>query len=235
MKQRIAAIFFLGAVMMCSAVIQAQGVYVIQGPNGPAFSDKPQTGAKEVTLRPLSVVPAIPEQKADPKTDAKADSKAAASPLASGDRRNSDAAPFVYRAFTVVSPEHYGSIVGNTGAFEVRVAVDPSLQLGERHSFIVSINGRTVDQRFTATEFMIPPEFWGDNLPPPNQMMQLDASIIDGNGQVLKMAAPVRFYLRYVTMMNRPHRPVRAPAAPPIRPATTPKLDAERGVGVISK
>ena len=61
MKQRIASIFFLGAVMMCSAVIQAQGVYVIQGPNGPAFSDKPQTGAKEVTLRPLSVVPAIPE------------------------------------------------------------------------------------------------------------------------------------------------------------------------------
>lgn len=35
-----------------------QGVYVTPGENGPLFSDKPRAGARELRLRPLSVIPA---------------------------------------------------------------------------------------------------------------------------------------------------------------------------------
>jgi hypothetical protein len=70
---------------------------------------------------------------------------------------------------------------------------------------------------------MIPPEFWGSELPPPNQEMLLEASIVDGNGQVLKQAAPVRFFMRharvllplpgvYVPRYVRPRGPAMGPA-----------------------
>jgi len=209
--------FVATALMAVCAVVQAQGVYITQGENGPVFSDKPQPGAKEMTLRPLTVVAPTKESKA----------AVPAAPANQDDGKKTDAVPFSYRSFSVVSPENNGSIVANTAVFEVRVAVDPALQLGEGHAFTVSLNGQAVGQRFTATEFMIPPEFWGDTLPPPNQMVQLDASIVDLNGQVLKKAAPVRFVLRYATVMNHPRRPVPLPSARP-KPLPKPTLEPEQ-------
>jgi len=44
------------------------------------------------------------------------------------------AAKTTYRSFAIVSPENEGSVIANTGIFEVRVSVDPSLQLGEGHA-----------------------------------------------------------------------------------------------------
>ena len=49
---------------------------------------------------------------------------------------------------------------------------------------------------------MIPPEFWGDTLPPANQSMLLEASIVDGVGQVLKTAPPVWFFMRHASLTN---------------------------------
>lgn len=213
MKSFVATVFC--ALLSLSAVVQAQGVFVTQGENGPVFSDKPQPGAKEVTLRPLSVVAPPKEFKVVAPTPP----AAPANPDEDKDKAT-DGLPFSYRSFSVVSPENNGSIVANTAVFEVRVAVDPPLQLGEGHAFSVRLNGQAVGQRFTATEFMILPEFWGDVLPPPNQTVQLDASIIDANGQVLKKAPPIRFVLRYAAIMNRPQRPI---PQPNLRPKPIPK------------
>jgi hypothetical protein len=189
---------------MAGALAQAQGVYVIQGPNGPVFSNTPQPGAKELSLRPLNVVPPTKEPKVSP-VPAKPEPETAVD--------GADAAPPLYQSFSIVFPENNGSIVANTAVFDVRVAVDPALKLGEGHAFEISVNGRPVGQRFTATEFMVPPEFWGDTLPPPNQTVQLDASIVDASGRLLKAAAPVRFTLRYATVLNHPKRP--RPLVPP--------------------
>ncbi len=206
------------ALLTLSAVVQAQGVFVTQGDNGPVFSDKPQPGAKELTLRPLSVVAPPKEFKVvAPPTPP-------AAPANPDDGKTTDALPFSYHNFSVVFPENNGSIVASTAVVEVRVAVDPPLQLGEGHAFSVKLNGQVIGQRFTATEFMIPPEFWGDTLPPPNQTVQLDASIVDANGQVLKKAAPIRFVLRYAPIMNRPLRPV---PQPNLRPKPLPKPTLE--------
>ena len=191
--------------LQCPA-LQAQGVYVTPGANGPVFSDKPQPGAREVTLPPLNVV-APPPQLTTPaaKESVKAEAKEGVRPVL---------APFVYRAFSIVQPENDGSMLANTALFEVRVAVDPPLQLGAGHAFAVSIDGRAVGQRFTANEFIIPPEFWGDTVPPPGQRLQLDAVIVDRDGRALSKAEPVRFFMRYAPALNRPRQPVALPRIP---------------------
>ena len=178
------------SLLLVAGLAQGQGVYVIQGKNGPIYTDQPQPGAKPVTLPPLNV--ATPPPAAAASREA---TKEAAKPAA-------EAAAEVpsYREFAVVWPENEGSVLANTAIFEVRLAVDPPLLLGAGHAFAVSVNGRAVNQRFTATEFMIPPEFWGDAEPPFNQEMQLDAAIVDGRGRVLKSAAPVRVYMRHATL-----------------------------------
>ena len=193
----------------------AQGVYVKQGPNGPVFSDQPAAGAKEVTLKPLNVMPAPP-------AEAKDTNEAGPKVITVDTTKQAPASD--YDRFQIVSPENDGSTVANTAVFEVRLAVNPPLRLAEQHAFVISLNGRPVNQRFTATEFMVPPEFW-EELPPPNQAMQLDASIIDGKGQILKRADPVRFYLRYTTVYqnpNYPYYPGRPVIWPPQRPHPRP-------------
>ena len=182
------------SLLLVAGLAQGQGVYVIQGKNGPIYTDQPQPGAKPVTLPPLNVATPPPAAAAS-REATKEVTKEAAKPAA-------EAAAEVpsYREFAVVWPENEGSVLANTAIFEVRLAVDPPLLLGAGHAFAVSVNGRAVNQRFTATEFMIPPEFWGDAEPPFNQEMQLDAAIVDGSGRVLKSAAPVRFYMRHATL-----------------------------------
>lgn len=215
MKSFFTRIILLCVLMFQNATLQAQGVYVTPGAKGPVFSDRPQSGSREVTLQPLNVV--APEPASRPAASAPAPG--------AGDSAMPEFSVPAYRSFSVVSPEDNGSAAANTALFEVRVAVDPPLQLGAGHAFVVSINGRPVGQRFTATEFVVPPEFWGDTLPPANQSMQLDASIVDAGGEVIKKAKPIRFFMRFVTILNNPRRPVPLPQpiAPPHRPQPQPQ------------
>lgn len=198
------------------AAVLAQEVFVTRGTGGsPVFSDQPQPGAKPVTLPPLNVIEPLPVAKGAPA--ASRQHLEATQPMA--------VVP-AYRRFRIVFPEDDGSVAANTAVFEVRVALEPALQLGEGHAIMVSVNGRPVGQRFTASEFMIPPEFWGDVLPPANQRYQLDAAIVDRDGQMLKRASPVTFYLRYVAGVHRHpwHRPMPLPIpADKPRPPPPPK------------
>lgn len=213
---RACTLFF---VLFLSGTAFAQGVYVTRGANGPVFSDKPQSGAKEVTLKPLNVVPSTPAAPARPDS------------LPSGKPSGPNSVPVAeaYRHFSIVSPANNGSVLGDTSLLEVRLAVDPPLLLGEGHVFVVRINGRFVEQRFTSAEFVIPPEFWDDGYLPANSWMQVDASIVDGAGQIVMRAAPVEFHTRqrvvypqpypvvpvYPLPPSRPHRPVKPPYKPP--------------------
>ena len=174
-----------------------QDVFVTRGAGSPVFSDKPQAGAKPLSLPPLNVIEAVPVSRAP----------AVATPAREEGRRAEQPAAPAYQKFSIVAPANDGSVLANTALFEVRVAVEPPLQLGEGHAVTVSINGRPVGQRFTAGEFMIPPEFWGDTLPPANQRHQLDAAIVDRNGAVLRRAEPVTFHLRYVAGLQHRHAP----------------------------
>jgi len=166
-------------VMVASLSLYAQGVYVTRGANGPVFSDKPQPGAKEMRLKPLNVVPAqkVPQEKTASGTSAGTLQERA------GKQAVPEDTP--YRTFSILSPEQDGSVVANTGSPPGRRGAPPPLRLGEGHAFGISLNGQPVGQRFTATEFMFPPEFWG-GVPPINQRAQLDVSIVDSAGRVGK-------------------------------------------------
>ena len=209
-----------------SAQAQTQTVYEVRGPNGPVYSDQPMPGARAIELPPLNVMdfksaaptpfPSAVQLKAE-------SGKAAKTAIATG-----------YRSFAIVQPEHNGSVVAPSGVFEVRLALDPDLLLGEGHAFAISLNGKPVAQRFTATEFTLPAEFWGEALPPPNQRFQLTARVVDQAGATLKEATPVVFTLRYAAVRLIPSNPSPSvrPAAPmpepelrspgPSKPATTP-------------
>ena len=193
--------FFVLCLSSYAALSQTQTVYEIRGPNGAIYSDKPMPGARAIELPPLNVV------------DFKSVSPAtftAASPLTSVRKSESGKAVALsgYRRFSIVAPEENGLIVAPSAIFEVRLALEPALLLGEGHFFSVSINGKPVDQNFTASEFMIPREFWGHTLPPPNQRYQLSARVVDRDGATLNEAAPVLFTLR-----NEAVRPL-APSSP---------------------
>lgn len=220
-------LWVLVILLLPAAALQAQGVYVTPGANGPVFSDKPQPGARELTLPPLNVVAPPPRSVVSPAAQAGAKDEAKDGVKdGAKDAARPAAALFVYRAFSIVQPENDGSVLADTALFEVRVAVDPPLQLGEGHAFAVSIDGRRVGQRFTANEFMIPPEFWGDVVPPPGQRLQLDAAIVDGDGRELRKADPVSFFMRYALPPKRPRHPL----PPPRLPARTP--DQAVGAGI---
>jgi hypothetical protein len=196
------------AFFLLPSVSWGQGVYVTEGPNGPTFSNIPQQGSKEINLRPLTVIEATKEPPAPPARGAAGRGNAGreerprgASPGASSNAPGE--AP--YRAFSVTWPEDRGSVIINPGTFDVRLSVDPTLRLEEGHAFTVSINGDPVRERFTATEFMIPPEFWGESIPM-NQLATLEAAIVDRNGIVIQQAPPVNFLMRFTTVLQNPNR-----------------------------
>lgn len=188
----------------------AQTVYESKSGQGKVYSDRPAPGAKAIELRPLTVIEPIPVAPA-----------AAEAAQDSGGRPRQEAPAPAYRSLRVVFPEAGGSVAANNATFEVRLAVDPPLQVAKGHAFVFRLDGRPVPGRFTATEIMIPPEFFGEVAPSGVQRHVLEASIVDAGGQSLLSAPAVDFQTRYVTVLQRPHgfppRPVPAPQ-PPVPP-----------------
>ena len=161
MKLRLATVCALFLGFLC-AEVPAQSVYVTRGENGPVFSDKPQAGAKELTLKPLTVIPApqgnVPANKAG-------------SPSGGPDARQAERKPpeavTPYRSLTVVEPADGGSVAGDTSLLEVRLAVDPPLLLAEGHTLDEAVqslghvaegvySARTVVQRAQAAGVEMP-------------------------------------------------------------------------------
>ena len=173
-------IIALCTLLLCLTTASAQGVFVTEGENGPVFSNRPQPGAREVTLPPLSVVPAVRPRETPPRPEA---AQPAVAP-----------AP-AYSRFAIEFPEQNGALTTGTGLFNIYLAIEPALRQG--HAFTISIDGRPANVRFSSPRFMLPENFWGNTLPPAGVQMQLDANIVDANGEVLMKAEPVRFVIHY--------------------------------------
>lgn len=201
--------------LACSGLSPAQTVYESKSGQGKVYSDRPAPGAKAVELRPLTVIDPVPVPVAPAATEA---------PRDNGGKQRQEAAP-AYRSLRVVFPEAGGSVAANNATFEVRVAVDPPLAVEKGHAFALRLDGRPVAGRFTATEMMIPPEFFGEVAPTGVQRHVLEVSIVDAGGQSLLSAPPVDFQTRYVTFLQRPHGfPFRPSPAPSPTPPAPPKV-----------
>jgi hypothetical protein len=186
------AMLFCGVVLLGTAV--AQTVYESKGGQGKVYSDRPLPGGKPVDLKPLNVIEATTVTPAAPKA-------------ATEEAKPAVAAATAYRSLTVVFPEAGGSVAANNATFEVRVSIDPPLQIAKGHAFSLRLDGRTVPVRYTATEMMIPPEFFGDVIPAGAQQHVLEVSVVDAQGSSLLSAAPVSFQTRFVNVLQRPHQP----------------------------
>jgi hypothetical protein len=207
---------FVCGLLLASGVV-AQTVYESKGGKGRVFSDQPLPGSKPVELPPLNVIEAVPVPSAAPKAAVEEAKPAVPVPT--------------YRSLTVVFPEAGGSVAANYATFEVRVSIDPPLAVGRGHAFKLRLDGRPVPGRYTATEMMVPPEFFGDVMPAGVQRHVLEASVVDEQGGTLLTSAPVDFQTRFVNVLQRPHRlappypaPVQKPAQVPL-PKTTPALE----------
>ena len=195
----------LSLIFLC-AEIPAQGVYVTRDKNGTVFSDKPQAVSKELNLPPLTVVPAQPTSGTN-KTES----------LSRPDARQTERErpePITYRSLAILAPADGSSVGGDTSFLALRLAIDPPLLRAEGHAFVVRIDDRPIAQRFTATEFVIPPDFWPDGYLPSNQSLQIDVAVIDGRDQVLMRAPSVHFRTLPVLVRPRPY---------PIRPGFHPQ------------
>ena len=184
--------------LLLAGLASAQTVYESKGSTGgKVFSDRPVPGSKPVDLKPLNVVEPVPVPLPG----------AVAAPVPADERR----APAVlrYKSFAITSPEPNGSMSANTATFEVRVAIDPPLQIEKGHAFSLRMDGRNVPVRYTATEMMVPPEFFGDVVPAGAQQHVMEASVVDLEGNVVIAATPVSFQTRFVNVLQRPRLPPR--------------------------
>ncbi len=168
----------------------AQTVYESRDGRSKVYSDRPLPGGRAVELRPLTVIEPLPVV---PAAREPAVPEVAPVPL--------------YRSLAIVFPEEDGSVAANHATFEVRVAVDPPLQIAKGHAFSLRLDGRSVPGRYTGTDMMIPPEFFGDVAPAGVQRHVLEAWVVDADGRQLLAAPPVAFQTRFVTVLQRPRPP----------------------------
>jgi len=195
MHKIIAAVALLLTFFFVWKSANAQGVFVTQGEDGrPIFSNQPQPGAREVTLPPLSVVPAAvtPAARTSPQRPQGASQTRSANP----DTQPVVRTESIYDSLDILFPAHDSTVVTSTGVFEVQLDAFPSLFTESGDTFAVRINGRDAGRRFSTPQFAIPDDFWGGAPPPNHQEIRLDAAIVDANGQVLKRSKPVHFVLR---------------------------------------
>lgn len=184
--------FLLFGGLVCACSVTAQTVYESKGGQGKVYSDRPVPGGKPVELRPLNVIEPVPVQ-------------AAPAPASVDETRPGPPSAPPYRSLAVVFPEAGGSVAANNATFEVRVSIDPPLQIARGHAFMLRMDGRGVPGRYTSTEMMIPPEFFGDVAPAGVQQHVIEAYVVDAQGGTLLSAAPVSFQTRFVTVLQRPH------------------------------
>lgn len=210
--------------LLLASGVMAQTVYESKGGKGRVYSDQPLPGSKPVELPPLNIIEPVPVAPAAPKAGIE-------------DARPAVSVP-AYRNLAVVFPEAGGSVAANYATFEVRVSIDPPLQVGKGHAFSLRLDGRAVPGRYTATEIMVPPEFFGDLMPAGVQRHVLEVSVVDAQGGTLLTSVPVDFQTRFVNVQQRPHRlvppypypaPVQKPTpipAPKPAPALEPQPDS---------
>ena len=100
MKACLVSSVLFSIVMAHTTTAVGQGVYVTPGDQGPVFSDKPQRGAKEVTLPPLTIV--APPKKTKASKEAKSAAPEASAPAP--DSPKPDAAVVAYRLLRCAWP-----------------------------------------------------------------------------------------------------------------------------------
>ena len=88
----------------------------------------------------------------------------------------------------------------NTGAFDVKVAVQPALNAGD--VFVVALDGTALPGRYTSGDIAVTEQDF-QSAATDNVQHQLQVAVVDAGGNVLITAGPVSFYVHRATVRGR--------------------------------
>lgn len=177
-------IFALGLVVFAAAP-WAQTVYESKDKDGPVFSDTPSPGAKPIDLPPPNVSDAPRSAPPAPSAPAKAP-------------------PPHYRSLVITTPAPQGTVHSNTGEFTISARVQPPLRASDR--VIVTLDGRTLPSTFRSTDVTVSEADWQFAAAGGTVEHRLQMAIVDGQGQPLIEAEPVRFFVQRAAVGGRRRR-----------------------------
>jgi hypothetical protein len=158
-------------ICLLPAVALAQTVYESKDKEGPVFTDTPSPSAQPVDLPPANVID----------TPTLAQQQPVSQPANPG-----------YTAVAILSPQEQGTVHTNTGEFQVSLALTPALQSGNAIS--VSLDGTTLPTLRNSMQFDITPDEW-KSAAKDNVLHELEVAVLDGSGNTLITADPVKFYV----------------------------------------
>jgi hypothetical protein len=172
------AVWFAAALWWAwSAAAGAQDqIYESTGKGGvPEFSGQPTPGSNEITLPPPNVIETTP-----------APAQPAPQEVLTG-----------YSQLAILFPDEQGTLHTNTGAFDVRVAVEPTLNPGD--AFMVTLDGTALPGRYKTADIAVTEQDF-ESAATDDVQHRLEVAVVDAAGKVLITAGPVNFYVHRATV-----------------------------------
>jgi hypothetical protein len=142
------------------------------------YSDRPQVGAEEIELETAPAVNIPPRRPA-----------AERSAAPTQEEQDSLAAPG-YESLTIASPVAEETLWNIGGVLNVSLDLQPALQSG--HQLQIYFDG--TPQQVSGTQFQLPEVYRG--------VHNLQAEVLDENGQLMIRSQPNRFYVQQTTIVN---------------------------------
>jgi hypothetical protein len=165
------------ALVLASSVALAQAYRWVDENGVIHYSDRPQPGAQEVELETAPAV-GIPPRR-----------PATASRAAPGQEEQSDSAAG-YASLSIASPAAEETLWNIGGVLNVSLDLQPALQRG--HQLQVYFDG--TPQPVTGTQFQLQEVYRG--------VHNLQAEVLDANGELMIRSQPSRFYVQQTTIVN---------------------------------
>ena len=158
------------AAVLCAGFAYAQAYKWVDADGVVHYSDRPQPGAEEV---------ALPNQ---PRRQGLLPARAPAN--AAGNEEEAPDEPFSYETFEVASPAPEETLWNIEGALTVNLNLQPALRAGDQIRVYFDGQPRMV----TSTSFQLDQVYRGAH--------NLQAEVIDANGQLMIRSQPGRFYIQ---------------------------------------
>jgi hypothetical protein len=170
----------IGFVLVLAAGMALAQAYRWVDENGVVhYSDRPQAGAEEVELETAPAIDMpVPRRTIAPRRAASAD----------GDRDSASAVG--YETLEIASPAAEETLWNLGGVLNVSLNLQPALQQG--HQLRVYFDGTA--QAVDSTQFQLQEVYRG--------VHNLQAEVLDENGQLLIRSQPSRFYVQQTTIIN---------------------------------
>ena len=177
MQKRLSLLLLL----LCACTASAQVYKWVDEDGVVHYSDQPVPGAERIDLPTRSSAPPA----------AAAARPAAATPAARPAPASRPAAPFSYTSLSVASPAAEQTLWNIGGQLTVNLSLQPGLRDGDRVRLYFD---GTASETQLGLSFQLQEVWRGEH--------NLQAEVIDANGQLMIRSEPIRFYVQQTSVLN---------------------------------